>query len=123
LAWSKSPPELVARFEAAIPWGEDVVRRQMFGYPAAFAHGHMCAGLFQDQFVLRLPDDLRAAATRDLGALPFTPMPGRTMREYVVLPRAVLAEEVVLQRLLAAAIGFVASLPAKPAKKAARRRS
>jgi len=44
----KSPPELVERFAAALPAHPDLVRKPMFGYPAAFVHGNMVCGLFQD---------------------------------------------------------------------------
>ena len=34
--WSKSPPDLIARFDAALPGHPGLVRKPMFGYPAAF---------------------------------------------------------------------------------------
>ena len=39
--WKKSPPELVATFDAAIAGKPGVERRQMFGYPCAFLNGNM----------------------------------------------------------------------------------
>src|SRR6202008_5125672 len=53
-SWQKSPVELVERFAAALPQHPAVVRKPMFGYPAAFANGNMVCGLFQDSVVVRL---------------------------------------------------------------------
>jgi hypothetical protein len=44
VAWKKSPPALVERFEAIVPALSGAERRKMFGYPAAFVGGNMFAG-------------------------------------------------------------------------------
>jgi hypothetical protein len=41
----------------------------------------MFAGLFEDDFIIRLPPEDRQALQADHGARPFEPMPGRAMRE------------------------------------------
>jgi hypothetical protein len=41
--WKKSPPALIAVFDAAIAGRPGVVRRRMFGYPAAFLNGNLLA--------------------------------------------------------------------------------
>ena len=53
-SWKKSPADLVERFAAALPDHPALVRKPMFGYPAAFANGNMVCGLFQDSVVARL---------------------------------------------------------------------
>ena len=53
-SWKKSPVELVERFATALPEHPAVVRKPMFGYPAAFANGNMVCGLFQDSVVSAL---------------------------------------------------------------------
>ena len=53
-SWKKAPAELVDRFATALPEHPAVVRKPMFGYPAAFANGNMVCGLFQDSVVVRL---------------------------------------------------------------------
>lgn len=119
MAWRKSPAALAELFDRAIPADPRIARRKMFGYPAAFLNGNMLAGLHQEDFILRLPDDARAEIARD-GARPFAPMPGRTMREYVALPASVIADDAAMARWLARAIDHVATLPAKaPAARAA----
>jgi len=50
------------------------------------------------------------------GAAQFEPMPGRPMREYVVLPRAVVEDEQALAAMIAEAFAFGASMPAREAK-------
>ena len=51
----------------------------MFGYPAAFVHGNMFAGLHENRLVLCLEEAAAGAAKRS-GAHDFEPTPGRTMK-------------------------------------------
>ena len=85
--FTKTPPEVIAAFDAASPSRADVQRKPMFGYPALFLRGNMFAGTFGPKIVVRLGEAERAKAARG-GATPFEPMPGRAMKEYVVLPAA-----------------------------------
>jgi hypothetical protein len=39
--WIRSPAHLAERFAAALPDHPDIVRKPMFGYPAAFANGNL----------------------------------------------------------------------------------
>jgi hypothetical protein len=115
MAWLKSPQGLIDLFTECLPDDPRLERRKMFGYPAVFVGGNMCAGLFQDRMFARL-------SATDWAALPgggdyFEPMPGRPMKHYAVLPDEVVAEEEALAGVLAAAVAFTASLPPK-AKKA-----
>ena len=114
--WKKSPPELIAAFDAAIAGKPGVERRQMFGYPSAFLKGNLLAGLFQDQMMVRLSETDRAKATVEAAARPFAPG-GRPMREYVVLPPEIVADKRKLDAWLKRAIAFVGTLPAKKPKK------
>jgi TfoX/Sxy family transcriptional regulator of competence genes len=117
--WKKSPPELIAAFDAAIAGKPGVERRQMFGYPCAFLNGNMLTGLFQDQMMVRLSETDRARAALQAAATPFAPG-GRPMREYVVLPSDVIADKRKLGAWLKRAITYVETLPAKKPKKAKR---
>src|SRR3954464_6274672 len=87
-SWKKSPAELVERFAAAVPNHPDIVRKPMFGYPAAFANGNMVCGLFQDSVVVRLGKEGAASAVAKGRAQQFAPMPGRSMTGYVLVPTA-----------------------------------
>jgi TfoX/Sxy family transcriptional regulator of competence genes len=111
--WSKSPPELVERFETTMSEVPGTTMRKMFGYPAAFAsNGHMFTGLHQDRWVIRLPDEARAELAA-AGGTPFEPMPGRPMREYLVIPAAVLADAHALQGWLERSRAYTQGLPGK----------
>jgi TfoX/Sxy family transcriptional regulator of competence genes len=120
MAWRKSPASLIAAFDAALPDDPRVERRQMFGYPAAFANGHLFCGLHQDSLMVRLGDGQRAALAK-LGGTPFEPMPGRRMREYVVVPEAIVADGRALSGWLKKGLAHAASLPPKSAARPKRR--
>lgn len=111
-AWSKAPPELATSFEAAMAELGGAQVRKMFGYPAAFLNGHLFTGLFADRWFVRLPDDARAELAAR-GGTPFEPMPGRPMREYLVLPDAVLADPAARRGWLERALAHAAALPPK----------
>ena len=114
--WKKSPPELIAAFDAAIAGKPGVERRQMFGYPCAFLNGNMLSGLVQEQMMVRLSEADRARASLDAAATPFAPG-GRPMREYVVLPPAIVADKRKLGAWLERAVAYVETLPAKKPRK------
>lgn len=123
MSFRKSPPELVAAFERAFPADPRAERRAMFGYPAGFVNGNMFAGLHQESFVVRLPEEQREELLREPGAGPFEPMPGRPMREYVALPPAMTADAKTAGAWVRRAFDYVAALPPKPAKKAAAKKA
>jgi TfoX/Sxy family transcriptional regulator of competence genes len=117
MQWKKAPPELVATFEKAVPKAAHVDTRKMFGYPACFACGNMFMGLYQDSFIVRLGEADRAALLALPDARRFEPMPGRPMKEYVVVPPAMLSGGTELAAWVAKALEYGLSLPAKGAKK------
>jgi TfoX/Sxy family transcriptional regulator of competence genes len=121
MLWKKSPPDLLAAFEKASPQGDDVETRQMFGYPACFVRGNMFMGLHQDAFIVRLGEAERAALLSGPDGRTFEPMPGRPMKEYVVLSDALLADAAELGAWVARSLAYGRSLPAKPSKKATAR--
>jgi hypothetical protein len=112
-SFEKSPPALVARFDAAAARHPDAARRKMFGYPALFVGGNLVTGLFADGWMIRLDADSLAELLALPGAGPFAPMPGRTMKGYGMLPPAVVAVDDALDAWLARAIAFGKTLPAK----------
>ena len=116
MSWRKSPPALVDLFDRVLPQDHRIERRKMFGYPAAFVNGQLFAGLHQESFILRLPGPDRERLQGEHGASMFEPMPGRAMREYLVLPDAVLSNDAVLTDCLARSLAYAAALPPKPAR-------
>ena len=113
MKWQKSPEALVQQFAGLVPEDPRVGRRQMFGYPCAVVNGHLFMGLHQDSMILRLSDDDRAEFLALRGAGPFEPMPGRPMREYVVVPPGMLSRTAALSGWIRRALGYARSLPPK----------
>ena len=103
---------MVERFAEAVEGIEGVELRKMFGFPAAFLNGNMVAGLHQDTFMVRLPDDVRAERFVE-GWSAFEPMPGRPMREYVALPPDVAADAGATRGWIERAAAHVRTLPPK----------
>jgi TfoX/Sxy family transcriptional regulator of competence genes len=110
--WTKAPASLVAAFTSTVKDMAGVDQRKMFGYPAAFANAHMFAGLFEDKMIVRL-DESDRAALRSQGGVPFEPMPGRPMREYLVVPTAVAADAWARRAWCDKAYAYAVSLPPK----------
>ena len=111
MQWKKSPQGLVDLFAESLPDDPRIERRKMFGYPAIFVQGNMCAGLFGDGMFARLSPQARAALPG--GGRPFEPMPGRPMKDYALIPDDTLADEAALASALADAVAFTATLPPK----------
>jgi TfoX/Sxy family transcriptional regulator of competence genes len=114
MAWKKSPPELIAAFEKAKPADPSVTSRPMFGYPALFLKGNMFAGTYQDKIVVRFGDDRTIPGAKT--AKNFEPMPGRAMKEYLVVPEAVVKSPAKLRAWIDQAHAYATKLPAKKAR-------
>lgn len=117
--FTKTPPDVLAAFEAARPDRPDVDRRTMFGYPALFVRGNMFAFTFGPKIAVRLgaPARVRAAKT---GAAAFEVMPGRVMTEYVAVPPSAM-KGAALKKWLGDALAYADTLPAKGAAKTAKK--
>jgi TfoX/Sxy family transcriptional regulator of competence genes len=116
MAWMKAPQSLVDLFAESLPEDPAVERRKMFGYPAAFVHGKMFAGVFQDHVFARLSPVEQSALEAAHGPLPFEPMAGRPMKGYVRAPEPVLADEAALAAFLRRGLAYTAGLPPKEKK-------
>lgn len=114
--WRPAPDWLIEVFNNALMLFPEAEVRKTFGYPSSFANGNMFAGLHQESLVLRLSDQDRARFLELKGARQFEPMPGRLMREYVVVPEAVLKSEGQLNTWLGRAFAYTTSLPHKARK-------
>ncbi len=74
--------------------------------------GKMFAGLHNDKMILRLsPDDCAQLLAQ--GALPFEPMPGRAMKGWVTVPRAVLDDARELNRWMEQAMEWTRGMAGK----------
>src|SRR2546430_1057753 len=80
--FTKTPPEVVAAFDAASPSRKGIDRKTMFSYPALFVNGNMFAFTFGPKIAVRADEATRSKP----GMKRFEPMPGRPMGEYVEVP-------------------------------------
>lgn len=112
--WKPTPAKAVAAFEASTSGLPGAEPRKMFGYSCVFAKGNMFAGLHEVGMVLRLSEEQRAEFHRLKDAKQFEPMPGRVMREYVVVPKVLLDAPERLRAWVVKSLTYVSSLPAKP---------
>ena len=115
--WQPAPEKLVHLFEVAVQSVPQAQARKMFGYPVSFINGNMFAGLFEDKLFLRLSEDDRASLLRHRGTAPFEPMPGRPMREYVVVSSTILKSKTQLNTWLGKAFAYAQSLPPRSKSK------
>jgi TfoX/Sxy family transcriptional regulator of competence genes len=84
----------------------------MFGNVAAFVNGNMFTGLFGQDLFVRLSEDERAELIEQGGA-EFQPMPGRTMKEYVSLPRTWQRESDQARTWVERSLAWAGQLPPK----------
>lgn len=112
----QSPPALAERFREVMASYPEAQVRVVFGSPCAFIRGNMVTGLFGDEWFVRLPPEQRPALLRLKGAHPFEPMPGRPLREQVVLPAGVVGSPAKLKAYIEKAVVHGRSLPPKAAK-------
>ena len=113
MQWDRSAADLTARFETTIDGIDGLVRRKMFGEVAGFVGGNLVTGLHAGRWFVRLPEAPRAEALALDGATLFAPMPGRPMKEYVVLPASVLDDDAALGSWLDRAVAYGRTLPPK----------
>ncbi len=113
---TKTPPEIIAKFDAAAPKDPRVVRKLMFGYPALFIGGNMVAGTFRDDIVVRLPVERVERVIKSGKGTQFAPMAGRPMTGFVVLSASDVAKPATLAKWIAEGRDYAATLPAKKKK-------
>jgi hypothetical protein len=88
MSFPKPDEESKAFFDSLVPADPRVQSRPMFGNRAAFVNENMFLALFGSKVAVRLSDEDRAELLKAAGTEIFEPMPGRPMKEYVVLPAA-----------------------------------
>ena len=111
----KPDEESKAFFESVVPDHPDVKIRPMFGNLAAFVNGNMFMGLFGADVFVRLPDAEREELL-GLGGTAFSPMEGRPMKEYVVLPEKLRADADAVREWARRSVEWAEELPPKQPK-------
>jgi len=116
MQWKKVPKhneELLDRLLSSVLQAE---KRRMFGCPAYFVNGSMLAGAHQDDIFLRLSEADQQEILKHPDAGHFTPMPGRPMREYIVIPPDVCESDAEFGKWLEKAVDYVLTIPPKEKK-------
>lgn len=112
--FEKPPAALVERFNAVVDRvAPDAGRRPMFGHPCAWVGGNMATGLFADNWWVRLAPDRLAAVLESGEATTFEVMPGRTMKGYAVIPKAVVDDDAGVDAWVREGIDYTGTLPPK----------
>ena len=110
----KPDPDLLQRMEGLLDT-LPAKKRLMFGTAAWFADSNkqMFAGIWGDRVNVRVGKDTVRELV-DTGRVdPFEPMPGRPMKEYVLLTAASVSDDAGLQSWVERGLEFAESLPAK----------
>lgn len=108
-----------SRFESLVPADPRVAVKPMFGNLGAFVHGNMFAGLFGASVGVKLDDADQAELAAIDGSGPFGPAE-RPMGGYISLPARWRGTPDVAAGWVERALGYVATLPPKTAKRAKR---
>lgn len=113
MKFAKADPEVVKLFNSFAPGKrQGVEERSMFGYPCRFVNGNMFMGLHNNSMILRLQEADRLDFAKH-GATPFEPMPGRVMKEYVVVPSEMLKSQAGLKPWIEKSLDYALKLPPK----------
>src|SRR3990170_7094318 len=117
MAWKKPSEELSKFLDESIS-SFDVKKKKMFGCPVYFTNDNMVAGVFENDIFIRLPEkDRKEIISENDEVMPFEPIKGRVMKEYVVLPDSLYNDPEKFHELLSSSYNHVSSLPAKQKKK------
>jgi TfoX/Sxy family transcriptional regulator of competence genes len=117
MKWKKSPEKLVEFISERMSF-EECEPRKMFGYQCYFKNNNMFTGLFEDKLFLRLgPDDREELAKKNKDVEGFQPLPGRIMKEYLIIPERIYSNKKAFDALVAKSMKFVSSLPLKQKKR------
>ena len=93
----------------------------MFGCPVGFINGNMFMGLYNDRIILRLGEKERENFIRQYNTKVFEPMPGRKMREYVIVPGNLLTTVLTLKTWCEKSYEYASKL--KPKEKKPKRKA
>lgn len=110
----KPRPEILELFERLVPDRPGIECKMMFGARAAWVNGNMFMGTFEQDLVVRLPEDDRNKLA-EAGGEQFAPM-GRPMREYMLMPRDMHEDDAALGQWVERAYAFVVTMPPKVRK-------
>ncbi len=117
MKWKKSSQKLTEFFENLIPKSSKIEYRKMFGYPCCFVNGNMFMGLHQENMFLRLSENDKQNFLKLEKTKQFEPMPGRVMKEYVIVSPSLLKNRTSLKKWINKSFSYTLTLPPKTKKK------
>jgi TfoX/Sxy family transcriptional regulator of competence genes len=116
MAWKK-PSEELSKFLEETVASFNVKKKTMFGCPVFFAHDNMVTGVFENDIFIRLSEKDRKKIISEYDeVIPFEPLKGRIMKEYVVIPDHLYNDPEKFQELLNLSYDYVLTLPSKKIK-------
>jgi len=112
-------PELSEFLEQKIKtFGYRTEKKKMFGHETFFLNGYLFSGANVSGIFAHVGKVARDDALEQVsGAIPFEPMEGMVMKEYILLQKPVYSNEKDLKKWLDQAAEFLMSLPPKTKKK------
>jgi len=117
MPWKKASKELSEFLDGALS-SFNCKKKLMFGSPAYFVNSNMFTGVFQDDIFIRLSEKDRSEITGlNDEVVPFEPMEGRIMKEYVVLPESLYSHREEFEKWLSHSYQYASGLPPKKGKK------
>jgi TfoX/Sxy family transcriptional regulator of competence genes len=117
MKWQKPSQKIIELYESIIPDIPLVERRKMFGYPCGFVNRNMFLGTFEESVFIYLSEPDREEFLNLPESKHFEPMPGRIMKEYVIIPIWLLEKKKELNQWIQRSLAYVSSLPPKEKKK------
>jgi len=116
MQWKKPSRELMD-YQATIMGPFEAEKKKMFGSTVYFSNGNMFTGVHEDNIFLRLSaGDRSELMAKYEDAVPFEPLKGRPMKEYVNVPPRLYRDADVFKQWLGRSREYVDSLPPKAAK-------
>jgi len=108
-----SDKELEGLFRSLLAGETSVSIRPMFGNLAAFVNGNMFAGLYGNDFFVRLSEEESQKLLKHEGASLFEPMKGRPMKGYYLIPRSWKVQQDLLRSWILKSRSSTSKLPSK----------
>lgn len=94
---------------------------KMFGLPGYYIDGKLFACVWEDGVSLKVPEKVREELLKKRGVVPFVPMEGRPMKEWVLINRKDSRDYLKLEDAFISSVEYVLSLPKKSPRKKTRR--
>ena len=121
MPWKKASPELIQYFDTLLAETPGAEKKKMFGYPVGYVNEVWFIGCYdENDIVLRLSDHDRAEFLALESARQFEAMPGRPMKEFVVVPLWVREDPAQMRQWVGRSLRYASTLEPKPKGKRGR---